>query len=189
MSKKYLRAGLGVCLIAAAIFATLGEGESSGSGDSGDKAEESAAPASSQASPIPLGTDVEVAADWNLKVNSAELDANATMAAANQFNTPEEGKQYVLVNVSITNNSDQPAAPLTNVTLSLLPPSGIAADPSFVAGLSGAIDIMAQMQPGATATGVVPFEVPAAEAAASVLLGQSTFTLDEAKDQKFFAIQ
>ena len=188
MSKKYLRAGLGVCLIAAAMFATLGEGSSSSS-DSGDKDDKSAAPASTQASPIPLGTDVVVAEGWNLKVNGAELDANATMAAANQFNTPEAGKQYVLVNVSITNNSDQPEAPFTNVKLALLPPSGVAADPTFVAGLAGAIDSMAQMQPGATATGVVPFEVPAAEAAASVLLGQSTFTMDEAKDQKFFAIQ
>jgi hypothetical protein len=136
-----------------------------------------------------LGTNVEVAKGWSLTVNSAELDANDTAAAANQFNTPDPGNQFVSVNVSITNNSDQPAAPLLNVTLSLLPPSGIAADPAFVAGIAGAIDSMAQMQPGATATGVVVFEIPAGEVAASVLLGQSAFTIDKAKDQKFFAIQ
>ena len=144
---------------------------------------------STQVNPIPLGTEVEVAKGWNLKVNYADLDAGATVTAANQFNSPEEGKKYVLVNVSITNTSDQPAAPLLNLTLSLLPPSGIAEDPAFVAGLSGEIDTMAQMQPGATATGVVAFEVPIGEEASSVLLGQSAFTLDPAKDQKFFAIQ
>jgi hypothetical protein len=190
MSKKWLRGSLGVILIGAAMFATLGEGESTGDGDSGgDKTEESTAPASSQQNPIPLGTDVEVAADWNVKVNSAELDANATVATANQFNTPQPGNQFVIVNVSITNNSDQPAEVFTNVKLSLLPPSGIAADTAFVAGVPGEIDPIAQMQPGATATGNLVFEVPAAEAATSVLLGQSVFTMDEAKDQKFFAIQ
>jgi hypothetical protein len=189
MSKKYLRAGLGVCLIAVAMFATLGESSSSGSSDSGDKDEKSAAPASSQAAPIPLGTDVEVAKGWNMKVNSAELDGNATVAAANEFFTPDEGKQYVLVNVTITNNSDQPDEPLFAIDISALPPTGVAVDPAFLVGLTGEIETSAQMQPGASMTGVIPFEIASADVAGTVLLGESTFTLDEAEDQKFFAIQ
>jgi hypothetical protein len=194
--KKWLRGGLAVFVIGAGIFATLGEAESGGGGNSadsgsGDSAETTTAeaPSSTQANPIPLGTDVEVAAGWNLKVNSAELDANATIAAVNQFYTPDPGNQFVLVNVTITNASDQPGEPFINLKVSLLPPSGVASDREFLIGLPNEIDTMAQMQPGASVTGVVPFQVPSAEIGGTVLLGQSVFTLDEAADQKFFAIQ
>lgn len=194
--KKWMRGGLGVLAISAAVFATLGEAESGGSGGSGNSDEESStesttseAAASSQENPIPLGTEVEVAAGWNIKVNSAELDANATVAAANEFFTPDPGNQYVLVNLTITNASDQPGEPWVNLKVSLLPPSGVSQDPEILIGLPDEIDTMAQMQPGATVTGVVPFQVPSADIGGTVLLGQSQFTLDEAKDQKFFAIQ
>lgn len=203
--RKWLRGGLAVLVIVVGMFATLGEAESGGDGDSsasgdGDStetttAEESAstttteAAASTQENPIPLGTEVEVAAGWNLKVNSAELDANATVAAVNEFFTPDPGNQYVLVNVTLTNTSDQPDEPWINLKVSLLSPSGVAQDPEILIGLPNEIDTMAQLQPGASLTGDVPFQVPSAEIGGTVLLGQSQFTLDEAKDQKFFAIQ
>ncbi len=176
----------GALAITAALFATVGESGSSGSKEPDSKKD---APASSQAAPIPIGTLVTVADGWDVKVNSAEMDANATVAAANQFNTPEAGKQYVLVNLSITNNSDQPAAAFTNVKFSLLPLSGIADDFTLAAGVPGEISETADMQPGSTATGVMVFEVPVDQVAGTVLLAQSVFTMDEAKDQKFMAIQ
>ena len=194
--KKWLRGGLAVLVIGAGMFATLGEGESGGGGESGDSGNGDStettaaeAAASTQENPIPLGTDVEVAAGWNLKVNSAELDANATVAAVNQFFAPDPGNQYVLVNVTITNTSDQPGEPWVNLKVSLLPPSGVSKDREILIGLPNEIDTMAQMQPGASVTGVVPFQVPTAEIGGTVLLGQSVFTMDEAADQKFFAIQ
>lgn len=200
--KKWLRGGLAVLVIGAGMFATLGEAESgggddSGNGDStettvsGDSTETTApeAASSTQENPIPLGTDVEVAAGWNLKVNSAELDATATVAAVNQFFTPDPGNQYVLVNVTITNASDQPGEPWVNLKVSLLPPSGVSKDREILIGVPNEIDTMAQMQPGASVTGVVPFQVPSAEVGGTVLLGQSVFTMDEAADQKFLAIQ
>ena len=73
--------------------------------------------------------------------------------------------------------------------VSLLPPSGVAIDTDFVANLPDEIDISAQMQPGASVTGSLTFQVPSDQVNGSVLLGQSQFTMDEAKDQKFFAIQ
>jgi len=187
-----------VTVCALAVYATVGSSEESGKGSGGTATTAAASEngsttpppaASTQQNPIPLGTDVEVAAGWNLKVNSAELNANATVAAANQFNKPEPGKQFVLVNVTITNRSDQPSAPFTNLKVSLLPPSGVAADSAFAAAIPGEIDTTAQMQPGASITGVIPFQVPTADVTATVLLGQSVFTLDAKKDQKFFAIQ
>jgi hypothetical protein len=73
--------------------------------------------------------------------------------------------------------------------LSLLPPSGVAVDTAFVAGVPNEIDSTAQMQPGASATGSLVFEVPSADVDNTVMLGQSVFTLDAKKDQKFFAIK
>ncbi len=187
MSKQWIRGGLAAVVIGAAMFATVGEGpteKSSSDGDSGTPAA-----TSSQSSPIALGTETEVAKGWTVKVNSAELNANATVASANEFNKPEEGKQYVIVNVTVSNKSDQPEAPFTNVKLSLLPPSGVAVDTAFVAGVPNEIDSTAQMQPGASATGSLVFEVPSADVDNTVMLGQSVFTLDAKKDQKFFAIK
>jgi hypothetical protein len=203
MLKNGVRGVLAVLVIGAAMFATLGEAESGGGGEGNgngstetteasgatETTEATGAAASTQQTPFPLGTDVEVAAGWNLKVNSAELDGNATASGGNQFITPEPGNQFVVVNVTITNKSDQPGEPFINLKLSLLPPSGVAADSEIITSAPNQIDTTAQMQPGAAATGNVVFQVPSAEAAQSVLLGQSVFTLDEAKDQKFFAIQ
>lgn len=191
---RWVRGALAVLAIMIGLFATLGESESGGDGDSSDsnggndKTGAAEAAPSTRDNPVPLGTEIEVAAGWNLKVNSAELDANATVAAVNQFFTPDPGNQYVLVNVTITNTSDQPDEPWVNLKVSLLPPSGVSQDPEFLIGLPGELDTMAQLQPGASLTGVVPFQVPSSEIDGTVLLGQSQFTLDEAKDQKFLAI-
>lgn len=197
--KTWMRGGLAVLVISVGMFATLGESESGGgrADDPGSRGtiEETGlptaaeAPSSSQENPIPLGTEVEVAAGWNLKVNSAELNANASVSAVNQYFVPDPGNQYVLVNVTITNTSDQPGEPWTNLKVSLLPPSGVSKDPEILIDLPNKIDTMAQMQPGASVTGVVPFQVPSADVGRTVLLGQSQFTMDELKDQKFLAIQ
>ncbi len=195
-TSSWLRPVLVVAVCTMAVFATLGSGEESGKGSGGTATTASAngstpAPpaASTQQSPIPLGTDVEVAVGWKLKVNSAELNGNGAVAAANKFNVPGAGKQFVVVNVTITNASDQPGSPMFEMKVSLLPPSGVAIDTDFVANLPDEIDISAQMQPGASVTGSLTFQVPSDQVNGSVLLGQSQFTMDEAKDQKFFAIQ
>jgi len=188
-------------LIGVAAFATIGE-SSEDSGKSanpapnagattGDVAEESSDAASSSSEPIPVGTATRVAKGWDVTVNSANLNADAILAADNQFSTPEAGSHFVLVNVTVANNSDEPAMAMTNVSLSMLPASGVAIDSTFscVASVPDALDISASMQPGAVATGNVCFEVKEAEIATSLLLGAPTFTLDEAEDQRFFAIQ
>jgi hypothetical protein len=187
MRREWIRNALGAVLIGLALFATIGEG---GNDDASNKSSnQSSQPASSQAAPIPIGTSATVAKGWDVKVNSSTLDFNAEAAAANQFNTPTDGTQYVAVNVSVTNSSGDPASPFTNVKLSLLPTSGVAISTAFVAGIAQQLDPSAQMQPGATATGVVVYEVPVADVASAVLLGEPLFTLDQTKDQKFFAIQ
>ncbi len=190
MSRTWIRNALGVSVIAVALFATVGEGSSKpSSGGSGASSNNTSAPASSQASPIPIGTSATVAKGWDVKVNSATMDANAALAAANQFNTPTAGSQYVTVNVSVTNGSDKPDVPFTNVKFSLLPKSGVSISSTFAAGVAQELSESAQMQPGATATGVLIFEVPTADIPGTVLLAEPVLTLDTSKDQKFYAIQ
>lgn len=184
MTKRFTRGALAGVVLVAAVFATVAEGEEKSSDSNTTEA-----PASTQQKPIPVGTAVEVAKGWDVKVDSAELNADATVAQGNEFIKPDPGNQFVLVNVSITNKSDQPAAAFTNVKLSLLPPSGVAIDTAIVADVPNEIDPLAQLQPGVTVTGALVFEVPADAVNGSVLLGQSVFTLDAKKDQKFFAIQ
>ncbi|MFZ4434525.1 MAG: DUF4352 domain-containing protein [Microthrixaceae bacterium] len=183
-TKRFARGFMAAVVLVAAVFATVAEGEEKSS-----DSKTTEAPASTQQAPIPLGTAVEVAKGWDVKVDSAQLDANATVAQDNQFIKPDAGKQFVLVNVSITNKSDQPAAVFTNLKLSLLPPNGVALDTSLMGSVPNKIDTTAQLQPGATVTGALVFEVPSDAVNGSVLLGQSVFTLDAKKDQKFFAIQ
>lgn len=187
MSRNWLRNSLGAAVIVVALVATMGEGSPSES--SGGNSDTPTTVKSSAAAPIALGTAVTVAKGWDVKVNSAQLNADAELKAANMFNTPDPGAQFVTVNVSVTNNSTKPEALFTNVKLSLLPPSGVAISSSFVAGIGGALDTSAQMQPGATATGVLVYEVPSAQVTGSVLLGEPFMTLDTAKDQRFFALQ
>jgi hypothetical protein len=187
--------------IGLALLATLGEtstktesntatNNAPNAGQTGGTSAPAAEQSGDKSKPIPLGTTVEVAKGWTVGVVSAELNADATLKAANSFNKPEAGKQFVTVKVTVTNNSDKPAAPGSNVKFSLLPGSGVAIGTEFTcAGLPDKFDSMAQMQPGATLTGNLCFQVKTEDVPTVLLLAEPQFTLDKVKDQKFFAIQ
>jgi hypothetical protein len=152
-----------------------------------------AGPGVSAKDPAPIGTTLEVAKGWTVTVQSAERNGNATMATGDKYgiSKPSAGEQFVLAKVSLTNGSDRPGSWDSNVKLSLLPPSGVAVSGSGSSGCYQAperLESMAQLQPGATLVGNVCFEVPAADAAAAVLLAEPTFTMDEAEDQRFFSL-
>jgi len=96
----------------------------------------------------------------------------------------------MLVNVTITNGSDEPSAAFTDLKLSALPSSGVAIDSySCLAAGVATLDTLAQMQPGASLTGDLCFQVKTDEVASTVLLGEPQFTMDTNEDQRFFAIQ
>jgi hypothetical protein len=57
----------------------------------------------SRSAPLRLGTEIQRGADWRVAVLSFDADANAEIAAANQFNEPPpEGERYVLVRLRAT---------------------------------------------------------------------------------------
>jgi hypothetical protein len=207
MGKRTIRAGAAILVVLAGLFATVGEGSTGSSGDSGNRApnaqssSDSTAPGDAKADdgagkegadkakPISVGTQIKVSSGWDFKVNSVNQNANEQLAQANEFNTPEDGKQFVLVNVTMINKSGKPDAPLTNLKMSLLPPSGVAIDSSWsTAGLGDACDTTTQLQPDAEYTCNAVFEAKPDEVGNSLLLVEPQFTLDENGAQRFFAL-
>jgi hypothetical protein len=122
---------------------------------------------------------------------SAELDATATIAALDGFvGTPKPGTQWLTVTVSISNKSAQAETWGSNLQLVLLRASGVAIDQSYSC-LANATDALesAQMQPGATLTGRLCFEVPTAEVPGLTIAAQPQFSTTKTADQRFLAIQ
>lgn len=74
-----------------------------------EAANEAASEAGSRSNPVPIGTSFEDNA-WQVTLNSVNLDANADVAAANPYNPmPEDGKQWIVVNLSATYKGAQSA--------------------------------------------------------------------------------
>jgi hypothetical protein len=130
------------------------------------------------------------AKDWYVTVTAAEPNADATLLAINQFNTPSPGKQYVLVTVKVENRGDRPEAVLSNVKFSLLTTNGAALSTlSCLAQVPDRLATSTELQPGGTVTGRMCFEATAAEIDGALLLAEPIFTLDTLADQRFFAIR
>lgn len=144
----------------------------------------------SKANPAPIGTPISPAKDWTVTVVSAEVDATPRLFGVNQFNKPDPGTQYVAVTVNVLNGSKRPNSIGSNVKLGLLGTSGVKIDTSFaVVNDHAELKTHAQLQPGASLTGELVFEVPTGDIAATMLLAEPTMTLDEVKDQRYLAIQ
>jgi hypothetical protein len=140
----------------------------------------------SAANPAPVGTPVEAAKGWTVTVVETILQADRAMVGVNEFQHPQTGEQYVLANLKVHNGSDRPDPPLSAVKLSAL--SNGAANPAGHDLVPAPkLDLNAQLQPGATAQGWVPFQVPAG-AHDVVLLAEPLITLDQNADQRFLAL-
>jgi hypothetical protein len=147
-------------------------------------------PGATKDTPAPIGTEISPAKDWTIKVNSANLDATAELAAKNMFNKPRiAGNKLVTVNVTVHNGSDRPGMAMTEMKVAALPPSGVTVDETFaVVGIDD-LKPTAQLQPGASVTGTLVYELAPADIAGTVLLAEPQMTLDQNEDQRFLAIQ
>jgi hypothetical protein len=147
-------------------------------------------PGATKDDPVPIGTEVTPAKNWTIKVNTANLDAGAELARANQFNKPRiAGNKLITVNVTIHNGSDKPGMAMTEMKVGALPPSGVKVDQSFAIAGVDTLNPAAQLQPGASVTGTLVFELPVADIPTTVLLAEPQFSLDENEDQRFLAIR
>ncbi|GAA1453291.1 hypothetical protein ACFP47_00675 [Nesterenkonia lacusekhoensis] len=138
-------------------------------GSEGEQGQEDA-DEGTRANPYPLGTELS-SSDWTVTVNSVDLDADAAVAAENQFNEgPAEGHTYILVNVTATYAGEDPDGASPWVGVSYVSPAGntfSAADQSVVTPES--FDSLATLYEGASETGNIALHVPSEDVEDGVL--------------------
>ncbi|TFD17906.1 DUF4190 domain-containing protein [Cryobacterium sp. TMT1-21] len=134
--------------------------------------------------PAPLGTTVVVknagVPAWEVTLNASTLDANAAMAAENQFNdAPAAGSQWAMVPVTVKYVGTETGNPAFDLTFSFVSAAGtthqvfdhIAMGPNELSATN-------DLYPGATATGNVVIEVPSADVAIGTWTVKSIFGED-----------
>lgn len=172
---------VGVVVFLAAVASSFDEAFSTGettvetpaqtSSDTGDADE--AAPAEDQgtrANPYPIGTAI-TQGDWTVTINSVTLDANEAIAAENPYNDPPaDGNVYILVNLTATYNGTDADGQSPLIGLDYVTPDGNTIN-SFdsIVLTPDTFDIMGTLYEGASTTGNISFEVPAATAGEGVL--------------------
>lgn len=146
-----------------------------GDSTSADGAQAAGSAAGTRANPYPVGSTIE-SGDWRVVVNSVEPDANASAQAENPYNdAPASGKQYMMVNYSVTYlGKDPDGQAALGSTMAYVTPEGNTInsfDKAVVA--PDAFDPSSTLYEGATETGNVVFEVPSSNADKGVLAVQT----------------
>lgn len=124
----------------------------------------------SRENPLPLGSTIENN-DWEVTVNSVEFKADAKIKAENPYNDDAKpGNEQILVNLTYKYKGNKPEGEYLFPVVDFVTPSGnsISWTDTFLMA-PDRIDSSKVMYNGATVTGNVPFEVPAADAQNGVL--------------------
>ncbi|WP_454728233.1 DUF2510 domain-containing protein [Cellulosimicrobium protaetiae] len=141
------------------------DGESTESAEAPEPEQEEAADdAGSRENPVPLGTVVS-GDDFDVTINSVQLDATDAVMAANQFNeAPPEGSTYALVNATITYTGEESGFAL-EVTIDYVTSTGevLASYDSFAVPPEPELGLD-ELYNGGTTTGNVVIAVPAGDA-------------------------
>lgn len=136
--------------------------------------------------PFPVGSTLE-SEGWTLTVNGVNLDANAAVASANEFNEPApEGQTYILVNVTLTYTGDDAAGETPTQVIEYVTAEGntINSYDAF-AVVPEQLDSLTTLYPGASVSGNVGLLVPVDSVAQGTLAIAVTFL----SDRVFVAVQ
>ncbi|WP_456820082.1 TM2 domain-containing protein [Cellulomonas sp. URHB0016] len=139
--------------------------------------------------PAPFGETVTFSEagteTWSVALSNAVLDANAAVAAANQFNEPApEGMVYAMVTVNLTRLGEEAATPWVDLSVEFVSAAGTTHTPGDASVVAPAptMNDLNDMYAGATGSGNVVIAIPQADAAAgtgnwtvSTLFGDPTF--------------
>jgi hypothetical protein len=141
--------------------------------DADDAAEESDDPAEvgTRDNPAPLGSTIE-SSEWMVVVNSVSFGATDAVLAANQFNdAPEDGYEYVLINITTTYTGvDADGQSPVFVGVEYVNPDGNTFDTTdvFVVG-PDELDRLSTLYTGASATGNITLAIPSANSGQGVI--------------------
>lgn len=145
--------------------------------------EEPAAPADEI---VPLGVPAQVG-DYRVSVDAVELDATATVAAANDFNDPPAG-QYVLVQLTATYTGDTEGMPGFDLTAVFHGSDARQySDTECMAVLPDDAMDAPTLNPGGTDTFQFCMDVPPAAIAGGELSLEPTVSFDS-EDRVFYAL-
>jgi len=150
-------------------------------------AEEPAGPVEgSRENPYALGTMVSNE-EWEVTVNSVQLAATEAVLAANIVNpTPDEGDEYILVNVTATYVGADVGTPAIDLGFGYVTSDGIAIDGlSTFAVAPDALDQLTELYNGASISGNLVYAVPSATAADGTITVRTSMFGDDV----FFAAQ
>lgn len=136
--------------------------------------------------PLPLGTTVS-SSDWDVTVNSVDLDASAAIQAENPFNEePAEGNVYIMAEVTATYTGSDPEGDMPYVTVEYVSAGGNSfASHDAMVVTPDDFDSMETLYEGASTTGNIAVEVPQDDLDGGTLrVSPSIFG-----DAVFFAVQ
>lgn len=119
--------------------------------------------AGTRTNPFPAGTPLETTRGIGIVVQSVDLNGDAAIAGANRFNDPPApGNRFVLVNVKVTNSSDEPIVPWVSIDVEAIG-SANQVRGSCSAVTPDALFNAPEIYPGGETSGNVCVEVPIAE--------------------------
>ncbi|MGO1964740.1 MAG: hypothetical protein ACTH2B_12775 [Corynebacterium sp.] len=122
--------------------------------------------------PLPWGTTVSDG-EWEVTINSVDLDANAVVRAENEYSDPApKGSTYILVNATITYVGDDEDGDMPWTTIEYVTVDGETVTPydgEHYAVTPDELDTITDLYPGGSTTGNVLLTVPADTAGEGVL--------------------
>lgn len=137
-----------------------------------------------RSAPNALGTAVDIDQGWTMTVNGSESDVQPT---GDFDNRPPAGSSYVLVDVTLVYDGDEPSTGAFQVDLGIVGDSNLGTSTGCsLNDIPDRLDTFADVFAGGTITGNVCFTVPSADLDSLVLYGTAESFGD---DREFFAIR
>ncbi|QGU01816.1 Telomeric repeat-binding factor 2 [Corynebacterium kalinowskii] len=139
----------------------------------------------SRENPLPVGSTIENK-DWIVTVNSVDLNAAAKIKAENEFNDdPKPGNVQIMANLTYKYKGSKPEGEYLIPMVEYVTTSGnsISWTDTFLMA-PNELESVNTMYNGASATGNIPFEVPAADVEKGTLAVSPGFL----GDKRFFAV-
>ena len=165
-----------------------GASELGSSGPSAPAAPSPSAVAGSASQPLALGTAAAVGKEYQVAVTSVRLDANAEVAAANQFNDPPEG-QYIIVHMSVTYVGAEEGTPWIDLSETFVGTDARQYDASACGAVvdQGAMDVPT-LEHGGNASYQICMDVPAAAIEGGKIFVEQRMSFND-KSRVYWAIR
>lgn len=152
----------------------------------GIDAEASGGEEGTRENPFSIGTKLS-SDSWDVTVTDVTLDATDEVLAENEFNeSPEDGNQYMTVDLDITYTGDEPDGEMPMATVEYVSAGGNTFDGlDDMVVAPDALDTVENLYRGATTSGSVAIQIPSDDADAGVL----AVTPDMLADKVYVAVK